>query len=1023
MSSSRRRETLFLVAVLLLVQIHDSQGADCKPEELKYEFTECDSSDGRWRVAVPKKVGSCEAKEALSRQEKCVFTCDPGSYLDVNSAKLECKKCPKGHYSVGGGVRFTDWSKLPVGFDVHSSQLRYRGYGYDNEFNKEKGVNCSKTGWTPLGDSVATSGEECTSQLSYAVTLKKDGFVKFKYHFTDNMYTVFKVFLRNDQCRASSNSKHQFYPENTMENEWVEKKIDLKAGRNLITWEVSALTYGSHERRDPVYISEIEIQGVAYTSECQMCEEGYFAKDEGSAFCEICPKNTMSVAGASKCSKCNEVTEYSAPGSKNCSERKPCTQQDYYDTRTACNGDHKTQVKYKWIEPKICRDDVQGAVKLPASGAMEECPPCNPGMKVNGTGCVFCPANQFSDGIKECKPCPVSTSPMYGYDIKWWRSIPPNMKASCFSISERGCTSRIGWQPHGNYISSGINHGDDVYLLLKLTTKGFGPPQGKAGVYGMVTFVFEMDCEGDCLFKFKKTEAYKGETIVESWKGKHTKTKYSYIVSSQGKTTFRWTFQKFSSDDSFTDQGLSESHKYSNDRVKIYSLNVTNTLDGGAASCKDCPVTSKDSCVSCPTGNYIDEAQKKCVPCPKNTFLNVTHPYGLKACLKCGPGLVSDEGSISCHSDCKFTSKKFNREFDFSKLQGQVVVAGAPSFTTRGSRYYHVFHISLCGHPYKESVCHSNVSVNTGRKEEFNLSSSICRYTMIPNQQGSGLAAQPIRIGQELNGIYEDRLHNETSAFEDAGIIKNTTTHFNYHYHSAEPTAACPSGRHVVVTLMCDHAVPKKGVLELPAKCPDGTCDGCKFQFLWRTKYACPECSAADYKKVKGACEHGHKTTSYMWKEPKTCRDGVSLPAEIVEECSILDQTVGSAMKDFKIGIGVAAALAVLLICSVCFLYCKNRKLTYKYSRLVQNGTGHPDELPHVEKCGMDDDEEDEDEEVMFKRGAKERGKKILKSLRGLASKGRKHDKVTFDDEDDGGDEEYFESVQLEAVRESSDRF
>ncbi|KXJ04454.1 UPF0577 protein KIAA1324-like, partial [Exaiptasia diaphana] len=45
------------------------------------------------------------------------------------------------------------------------------------------------------------------------------------------------------------------------------------------------------------------------------------------------------------------------------------------------------------------------------------------------------------------------------------------------------------------------------------------------------------------------------------------------------------------------------------------------------------------------------------------------------------------------------------------------------------------------------------------------------------------------------------------------------------------------------------------GVLELPAKCPDGTCDGCKFQFLWRTKYACPECSAADYKKVKGACE------------------------------------------------------------------------------------------------------------------------------------------------------------------------
>jgi len=36
----------------------------------------------------------------------------------------------------------------------------------------------------------------------------------------------------------------------------------LKAGRNLITWEVSALTYGTRERRDPVYISDIEIQGI-----------------------------------------------------------------------------------------------------------------------------------------------------------------------------------------------------------------------------------------------------------------------------------------------------------------------------------------------------------------------------------------------------------------------------------------------------------------------------------------------------------------------------------------------------------------------------------------------------------------------------------------------------------------------------------------------------------------------------------------------------------------------------------------
>ena len=53
---------------------------------------------------------------------------------------------------------------------------------------------------------------------------------------------------------------------------------------------------------------------------------------------------------------------------------------------------------FKWIQPKICREDVAGARKLPASGGKEKCPPCNPGMFLNGTQCLYCPPNQFSDG-------------------------------------------------------------------------------------------------------------------------------------------------------------------------------------------------------------------------------------------------------------------------------------------------------------------------------------------------------------------------------------------------------------------------------------------------------------------------------------------------------------------------------------------------------------------------------------------------------------------------------------------------
>ena len=74
-----------------------------------------------------------------------VYTCDPGHYVDVASKTLECKKCPKGTYSVGGGVRFTNWDKLPTGFESRISDQHYQGYGYDSEYFQEAtGANCSK---------------------------------------------------------------------------------------------------------------------------------------------------------------------------------------------------------------------------------------------------------------------------------------------------------------------------------------------------------------------------------------------------------------------------------------------------------------------------------------------------------------------------------------------------------------------------------------------------------------------------------------------------------------------------------------------------------------------------------------------------------------------------------------------------------------------------------------------------------------------------------------------------------------
>ena len=66
-------------------------------------------------------------------------------YVDVTSKTLECKKCPKGTYSVGVGVHFNNWDKLPTGFESRFSDEHYSGYGYDSEyFTEANGANCSK---------------------------------------------------------------------------------------------------------------------------------------------------------------------------------------------------------------------------------------------------------------------------------------------------------------------------------------------------------------------------------------------------------------------------------------------------------------------------------------------------------------------------------------------------------------------------------------------------------------------------------------------------------------------------------------------------------------------------------------------------------------------------------------------------------------------------------------------------------------------------------------------------------------
>lgn len=80
--------------------------------------------------------------------------------------------------------------------------------------------------------------------------------------------------------------------------------------------------------------------------------------------------------------------------------------------------------------------------------------------------------------------------------------------------------------------------------------------------------------------------------------------------------------------------------------VKIYSITVTNALDGVAWACRACAIESQQpgsACVPCPAGYYIDEETNQCQECPPNTFLSGHHIYGRDACQPCGPGGSSNK--------------------------------------------------------------------------------------------------------------------------------------------------------------------------------------------------------------------------------------------------------------------------------------------------------------------------------------------------------------------------------------------
>ncbi|TRY93443.1 hypothetical protein DNTS_005744, partial [Danionella cerebrum] len=913
----------------------------CLQTDFYFQYTECDTTGSRWRVAVPFNPGES-------------FSCIAGEFLEMSTQ--ECTQCAAGTYSLGSGLRFDEWDVIPPGFSILVTTPENSPSKYDSD-------SCSSAMWVARGSYLESSREECTISLIYTVHLKKPGSVTFDYQYVDNSI-LFEFFIQNDQCQEMNPDSNKKWIKLTSHGEWGTHKVNLNSGPNVLYWRTTRVTLGSKVIK-PVLLKNIWIEGVAYTSECFPCKPGTFSRNPGSSSCELCPRDTYSSRGASSCTHCNINTHYASEGSTMCKSRPACSEKDYVQTYSTCDGDGKTRVLYKWLEPQICLDSAPGAVMLPPSGQREPCPPCNPGFSnKDNAACSACPPGSYSDGVKACQPCPAGTEPVLGYEYKWWNVLPANMKTSCFNVANNNCDGLNGWEVAGDHIHSAGGRSDNDYLILTLIVPGFLLPltiQSSSGSEcGRITFEFESSCSSDCEFYFMTDVDKRSTNVIESWDGSKAKQTYTHIVTKNSSLALTWAFQR-------TTQA-SDVRQFVNDRVKIYSITVSNAMDGVASVCRACALQSHQagsSCVPCPAGHFIDKDSNLCQECPPNTVLSGHQLYGKEACQQCGPGSKNNKEHSVCFSDCSFayTDSSHTLQYDFTALANTGSIMNGPSFTAKGTKYYHLFKISLCGDEGHKAVCRDNVTDLPNEEDEVSsrsVEAFLCQSTIIPSD-GRGLrtslSSQSISLADNfLGATLEKSLSGITARPELFPSPPERMPDVHFFYRSPQGTASCERGRNAVVLLRCNLKKTARGDIFVPSECPAGTCDGCSFHFLWESSSACPLCSDADYHTIEGACKGGVQDTVYVWREPRLCTGGQSLPLKKTSPCEAVDFWL-------KVGIGLGAFAAPLLISLTCYFWKKNKRLEFKYSKLVMSANKEC-ELPAADSCAIMEGDAEANEEA-----------------------------------------------------------
>uniref|UniRef100_A0A0N5BZG8 Ephrin_rec_like domain-containing protein n=1 Tax=Strongyloides papillosus TaxID=174720 RepID=A0A0N5BZG8_STREA len=1044
---------LHIFLVFCIIVIDAIKEYNCTRDEYEYQFTNCNSKDERWRIALPKNSNkTCLNLPKPVGGINCNFYCSSGHYFSMET--LKCQKCKEGTYSLRNGARYEYFDKgLPSEFIIENYKTDAIPL-YFAPSSTPKNVGDCNNGWVIQNGGLRYIPSSCTSKLTINIRVIKNGYIEIVYKAPRNSRGLISTIdVKDEQCQKYQDLSSYFsmYSKNENSDDSVVKgndiikikKLNLREGQNSITWTITN-NIEMTTLADVIYVLKIDIIGIAYTTSCTPCPPGTFSPYEGSTKCDICPENTFSQYKSDKCILCPFGT-YSLGKSEVCQKKPLCSSIDFHEKRSEiCFEKNDYIIKYEQTNPKICLGGTENLLEK----RLSTCPVCSLGMvrNVNNGKCEHCKRGTYSSNGLTCSTCPKNFAPRYGQFITRWDTIPENIETTCeynYGNIQRKCLFDESWIPSGEYFETIKTRDIGIVFEFSLKISSFDNPLLQEGDFGTnenpvaeISFDLELNCLYEsCSFYFVEevpqlASYYK---IIATFDGTFKRSIFKHPILGTKERQFLFAFIRSSSstdNDSITDY------------ARIYSLNITNVgSKKGAFECFPCSkVNSDGDCESCPPGHFVNLNTSSCVSCPLGTLLNSSAHDIKNACLNCPKNMISEN-----FKTCKFNNQlKFRNNtvtLDFKELKSKILnTTGVKIFTKDGHSYYHFYNVSLGD---KNVICRDintfDLNLNDGKKQGNDKYSdvdyfnnienvAVCRKTAflysntyiknaknntnISGEKEIEEFASPFVLGEKIEMITQDRQYkhinlsdklleysneNDTSKFIDTHIFFSPVNH---------NSKTCINGTITVITARCSLGTTEEYLLRLSKNCPDGTCDGCLYHMILETKYACPLCDSNDYQEIKGECIDGSQTIHYI--PSKHCILSGIKATKTLSLCSNLS-------KEIKLTIFVIGILVVFLLYLVFLMYRKGKSIEYKYIRLKDEKSGRGGfELPIAESCGLEDGEEEQIENKSFMEKVFFKGNKYTdKNREAVQFEGFESSNLSIDDKDPD-DDDAFNNISLD---------